>query len=108
MSDASLEWLSGEALEEALARPGGALVTFTAQWCPPCQALAPRLARLAGRHAPRLRCYFVDVDRHPEAAQKYGVRGMPTLVLFIDGDLEATRVGAIDEEQLETFVAASL
>lgn len=108
MAKASIEWLSDETLEATLAVPGAALVVFTAQWCPPCRVLMPRLEQLSSRSESRLRCYLVDIDRDPEAARKYGARGVPTLALFIDGDLEATRVGALDEEQLNTFIASSL
>ncbi len=108
MPDSALEWLSGEDLDATLALPGAMLVMFTAQWCPPCQALQPRLERVAQRQGSRVRCYLCDVDKHPEVAAKHGVRGMPTLALFIDGDLEATRVGALDEEQLEAFLGVSL
>ncbi|MEC9481829.1 MAG: thioredoxin family protein [Halomonas sp.] len=108
MAESSLEWLAGDALDDVLDQTQAVLVVFMAQWCSPCQALAPRLEKLAGRDAARLSCYLVDADLYPEAAQKYGVRGLPTLVLFVDGDLEATRVGALDDDQLEAFIDAEL
>ena len=109
MAEASMEWLSDETLEDLLAQPGTALVVFMAQWCPPCQMLAPRLDRLASRYpSQQLGCYLIDADRHPASAQKYGVRGLPTLILFTDGDLESTRVGVLDEDQLEAFITSAL
>lgn len=108
MADNALEWLSGEALDDVESLADAALVVFTTSWCPPCKTLMPRLERLVGRHQARLHCYLVDIDRHPEPAQKYGVRGIPTLMLFLNGDLEGTRVGALEDEQLESFVASSL
>ncbi|MCG7601629.1 thioredoxin family protein [Halomonas sp. McH1-25] len=108
MADTSMEWLTDEGLEDLLTQPGMALVVFMAQWCPPCQALAPRLDRLASRYPAQLGCYLIDADQHPASAQKYGVRGLPTLVLFMDGDLEATRVGALDDDQLNAFIDAAL
>ena len=67
-----------------------------------------RLERLALRHGSHLRCYAIDIDAAAEVAAQYAVRGIPMLALFVDGDLEATRVGALDEAQLDAFVAASL
>ncbi|WP_227369046.1 thioredoxin family protein [Halomonas sp. M20] len=102
----ALEWLSETALEDVLTLPGATLVVFMADWCAPCQALTPRLDRVMERQGPQCRCYLVDIDRYPEATLKYNVRGMPTLLLFVDGDLEASRVGAISEEQLEALIAS--
>ncbi|WP_168381001.1 thioredoxin family protein [Modicisalibacter radicis] len=108
MAEASIEWLSGDALEAQLSASGSMLLVFVAEWCEPCQALVPRLERLAVQQRERLRCYLVDVDRDPYVAQKYGVRGMPTLALFEDGDLDATRVGALDDTQLASFMETAL
>jgi thioredoxin 1 len=108
MADTSMKWLTDEGLEELLAQPGTTLVVFMAQWCSPCQALALRLDRLASRYPAQLGCYLIDADQHPASAQKYGVRGLPTLVLFVDGDLEATRVGALEDDQLDAFINAVL
>lgn len=108
MAEGTLEWLSDEALEDIRSLTGAALVVFTAQWCAPCQELIARLERLSSRYASRVHCYLVDVDRHPESARKYGVRGTPTLMLFMEGDLEATRVGALDEKQLDSFLGVAL
>ena len=108
MADTSMEWLTDEELEELLSKPGAALIVFMAQWCQPCQTLKPRLDRLSSHYSTRLSCYLVDADQYPASAQKYGVRGLPTLVLLVDGNLEATRVGALDDEQLQVFVDAAL
>ncbi|SHE63947.1 thioredoxin [Modicisalibacter ilicicola DSM 19980] len=107
MAEKAVKWLSDTALEEVLALPGAVLVVFTAAWCVPCQTLMSRLERVLERPGMQCRGYLVDTDRYPEAALKYNVRGMPTLLLFVDGDLEASRVGAIDEVQLETFLLAA-
>lgn len=104
MADSALEWLSETALDDVLTLPGATLVVFTAGWCAPCQALMPRLDRVVERQTARCRCYLVDTDQYPEATLKYNVRGMPTLLLFVDGDLEASRVGAVSEEQLEALI----
>ncbi|MGC3872732.1 thioredoxin family protein [Halomonas sp. GXIMD04776] len=108
MTDSAMEWLSDTALEDVLVLPGATLVVFTANWCAPCQALIPRLERVIERHAARCRCYLIDIDQYPEATHKYNVRGMPTLFMFVDGDLEASRVGAVNEEQLEALIMSTL
>ncbi|WP_048306374.1 co-chaperone YbbN [Halomonas sp. PR-M31] len=103
----ALEWLSETALDDVLILSGATLLVFTAEWCAPCQALIPRLDRVIERYSAQCRCYLVDIDRYPDAALKYNVRGMPTLLLFVDGDLEASRVGAISEEQLEALIVST-
>jgi thioredoxin 1 len=70
------------------------LVDFTATWCPPCVMIAPVLARIAADEADRLRVVSLDVDENPLAASKYQVLGMPTLALFVDGEIVVRFMGA--------------
>jgi thioredoxin 1 len=70
------------------------LVEFTADWCPPCKMIAPVLAQIARDEADRLTILALDVDRNPETTRRYGVLGMPTLVLFVDGEVVSQTVGA--------------
>jgi thioredoxin 1 len=70
------------------------LVEFTASWCPPCRMIAPVLAQIAAEQAGRLRVVAIDVDENPNTTRAYGVMGMPTLALFIDGEVVTTIVGA--------------
>jgi thioredoxin 1 len=70
------------------------LVEFTATWCPPCRMIAPVLARIAEEQAGRLRVVALDVDENPETTRRYGVMGMPTLALFVRGEVVTTVVGA--------------
>jgi thioredoxin 1 len=70
------------------------LVEFTADWCPPCKMIAPVLARIADDEAGRLTVLSLDVDANPQTSQRYRVLGMPTLALFVDGEVVSQTVGA--------------
>jgi len=79
---------------DVLAAEAAVLVDFTADWCPPCKMIKPVLERIATEEAVRLRVVTLDVDENPEVTRRYGVLGMPTLGLFIGGELVTTLVGA--------------
>ncbi|MGY1810378.1 thioredoxin [Blastococcus sp. SYSU D00669] len=70
------------------------LVDFTADWCPPCKMIKPVLERIAAEQAGRMSVVTLDVDENPEVTRRYGVMGMPTLALFVGGELVTTVVGA--------------
>jgi thioredoxin 1 len=70
------------------------LVEFTADWCPPCKMIAPVLAQIAGDEGERLKVVAIDADTNPETMRRYGVMGMPTLILFVDGEVASQTVGA--------------
>ncbi len=79
---------------DVLAAETPVLVDFTADWCPPCKMIKPVLERIAAEEAGRLLVVTLDVDENPDATRRYGVLGMPTLALFIGGELVTTLVGA--------------
>jgi thioredoxin 1 len=79
---------------DVLDSPVPVLVDFTASWCPPCVMIAPVLDRIAADEAERLRVVSLDVDAHPITAARYQVMGMPTLALFIDGEVAVRFMGA--------------
>jgi thioredoxin 1 len=79
---------------DVLASSGPVLVDFTADWCPPCKMIAPVLEQIATEEAGRLKVVSIDVDENPVTASHYGVMSMPTLSLFIDGQIVAQTVGA--------------
>ena len=87
------------------------LVEFTASWCPPCRMIAPVLARIAEEQAGRLRVVALDVDANPVTTRRYGVLGMPTLALFVRGEVVTTVVGARPQamvmQALEPYLAAA-
>jgi thioredoxin 1 len=80
--------------DDVLTSPLPVLVEFTAAWCPPCKMIAPVLERIAVEQTGRMRVVALDVDENPETTRRYGVMGMPTLMLFIGGEPVTTVVGA--------------
>ncbi len=80
------------------------LVDFWAEWCGPCKMIAPVLDELAGELEGKLKIAKVDVDANPDIPPKFGIRGIPTLIIFKGGNAEATKVGALSKTQLTEFV----
>lgn len=84
------------------------LVDYWAAWCGPCKMIAPILEDVARDFAGRLTIAKLNVDDNPESAANYGIRGIPTLMLFKDGQAVATKVGAVSKAQLTAFLESSL
>lgn len=84
------------------------LVDFWAEWCGPCKMIAPVLEEIAQSYDGRVKIAKINIDENASTPQKYGVRGIPTLMLFKSGELEATKVGAISKSQLSAFLDSNL
>lgn len=84
------------------------LVDFWAAWCGPCKMIAPILEEIAPEYEGKLTIVKMDVDQNSQMPAKYGVRGIPTLLLFKDGELVATKVGALSKSQLKAFIDSHL
>ncbi|ALX22039.1 thioredoxin 1 [Bordetella pertussis] len=84
------------------------LVDYWAAWCGPCKMIAPILEEVAAEYAGRLTVAKLNVDENQDTAAKYGVRGIPTLMLFKDGQAAATKVGALSKSQLTAFLDGAL
>ena len=80
------------------------LVDFWAEWCVPCRMITPILDEVAKEYAGRLTVTKLNVDENQQTPQKFGIRGIPTLMLFKNGNVEATKVGAVSKSQLVAFI----
>ncbi|MBS99243.1 MAG: thioredoxin TrxA [Oceanospirillaceae bacterium] len=94
--------------EEVLKAEGAVLVDYWAEWCGPCKMIAPVLEEIAKDYAGRLKVCKLNIDENNETPPKFGIRGIPTLMLFKGGNVEATKVGALSKSQLAAFVDANL
>ena len=90
--------------EEVVKSDVPVLVDFWAEWCGPCKMIAPILDEIAKEYGEKLKICKIDVDSNPEIAPKFGIRGIPTLIMFKDGNAESTKVGAVSKSQLVEFV----
>jgi thioredoxin 1 len=103
MSDAIVHTTDSSFESDVLQSDIPALVDFWAAWCGPCKMIAPLLDELSTEYAGRVKICKVDVDSSPETAAKFNVRGIPTLLVFKNGTVEATKVGALSKAQLVEF-----
>ena len=101
VTDASFE-------DDVLKSDTPVLVDYWAAWCGPCKMIAPILDDVAKEYAGKLKIAKVNIDENPETPRKYGVRGIPTLTVFKNGAVEATKVGALSKSQLAAFLDSTL
>ena len=84
------------------------LVDFWAEWCTPCKAIAPALEQISEEMADRVTIAKLNIDDHPEAASRYGVMSIPTMILFKDGERAATKVGAEPKSRIQAWLEGQL
>lgn len=97
LSDASFE-------QDVLQSSTPVLVDYWAEWCGPCKMIAPLLDEVAAEYAGRITVAKLNIDENQDTPPKYGIRGIPTLMIFKNGEVEATKVGALNKSQLAAFI----
>ena len=108
MANTAIKEMTASELNELLSHEGVVLADFSATWCGPCQAMAPIVERLASRFAGRAGVVKVDVDQAGELASTYGVRGVPTFLLFANGQVVERVVGMTSEKALTGLIESQL
>lgn len=109
MASELIKHVSDASFEADVLRPGTpVLVDYWAEWCGPCKMIAPILDEVAGTYQGKLQIAKMNVDENREIPAKFGIRGIPTLMLFKDGQLAATKVGAMSKAQLTAFIDQQL
>jgi thioredoxin 1 len=101
LSDAGFE-------QEVLQSSVPVLVDYWAEWCGPCKMIAPILDEISKEYAGRLKVAKLNIDDNQQTPPKYGIRGIPTLMLFKNGNVEATKVGALSKSQLTAFIDSNI
>ena len=84
------------------------LVDYWAEWCGPCKMIAPVLDELADEYDGKIKIAKLNIDENPDTPPKFGIRGIPTLILFKNGNVEATKVGAVSKSQLTAFIDSNI
>lgn len=108
MSD-KIVFLSDDSFEsEVLQADGPVLVDYWAEWCGPCKMIAPILEEIADEYEGRVTVAKLNIDENSGTPPKYGIRGIPTLMLFKGGEVEATKVGALSKSQLTAFIDSNI
>lgn len=101
----SITYLSDDSFEEEVLKSGDpVLVDYWAEWCAPCKMIAPILDEIAQEYTGRLKVTKLNIDENTGTPPKYGIRSIPTLMLFKNGQVEATKVGALTKSQLSAFL----
>lgn len=108
MSDKILHVSDSSFDADVLKATGPMLVDFWAEWCGPCKMIAPILDEVATEYAGKLTIAKLNIDQNPATAPKYGIRGIPTLILFKNGEVVATKVGALSKTQLKEFLDGNI
>ena len=106
---ASIVHVTDDTFEDVIIKADGpVLVDYWADWCGPCKMIVPILEEIATEYAGKVTIAKLNIDENPETPPKYGIRGIPTHMLFKDGNVEATKVGALSKSQLTAFIDSNI
>lgn len=108
MSEAIISTSDDQFDQDVLQSSVPVLVDFWAEWCGPCKMITPILESISEEYAEKVRIVKINIDDNPGTPAKYGVRGIPTLMLFKEGNVEDTKVGALSKSQLAAFLDSNL
>ncbi|MEM6709270.1 MAG: thioredoxin TrxA [Pseudomonadota bacterium] len=107
-NDAIVHTTDSAFTDDVLGSDKPVLVDYWAEWCGPCKMIAPILDEIADEYGDRIKVCKLDIDANQETPPKYGIRGIPTLMLFKNGQVEATKVGALSKSQLAAFLDSNI
>lgn len=105
----NIVYLSDDSFDqEVLKSEVPVLVDYWAEWCGPCKMIAPILDEIASEYGEQIKIAKLNIDENPQTPPNYSIRGIPTLMLFKNGEVEATKVGAVSKSQLTAFIDQNL
>lgn len=108
MSD-KIQYVTDDSFEDdVLKSDQPVLVDYWAEWCGPCKMIAPILDEIASEYGDKIKIAKLNIDENPNTPPKYGIRGIPTLMIFKNGNVEATKVGAVSKSQLSAFIDSTI
>ncbi len=108
MSDKIISVTDASFEEEVLKADTAVLVDYWAEWCGPCKMIAPVLEEIADEYEGRLKICKLNIDENEQTPPKFNIRGIPTLMLFKNGNVDATKVGALSKSQLTAFLDSNI
>ena len=108
MSNGVLEVSNDDFESEVVNSEKPVLVDFWAEWCGPCKQIAPVVEEIAGEHSDKLKVCKMDVDANRETAVQFGIRSIPTLLIFKNGEVAGSQIGAVSKQQLLEFIQAEI
>jgi len=105
----SIVHVTDDTFEDTIIKADGpVLVDYWADWCGPCKMIAPILDEIAAEYGDKITIAKLNIDENPGTPPKYGIRGIPTLMIFKAGNVEATKVGAVSKSQLTAFIDSNI